>query len=1321
MARRTSIPGLVFLILLVFSITAASPSHKEDDGPGGDDWEEEHDWDWNVRSRSGVSYNAVFREELRRGDISSGTLVFKGRAPVKKIRFRGLNMSWGRFNLMLQELPAGSFDPAFKRVYSIDPTGLDFEYAEVTAVAMGSQLFKCSSWDYRTQTCQVYRSCTGDNTRKREVCTVTGGWRKVMNIVPGQEYTFIITPDDPGLAEAGAIYCNTSPCVANSSLLMSRDSLATPEPNQPNTIDGCPDGTSGAYMTDESVENITVTDLNSSLFRPGDTVRVDAWVYCWDTGANDNINFVYTNDTEGADWRVVTFTDPCPAGGFQLISKTWVLDDVLGNHSIRVINQYNGQTTDTCGAGSYDDNDDVTILVGDYRGPSISSPAFNETTVLPGTPVMFNVSVWDRSIADTAVATFMYPNGTRVNRTLTRVYRWFWENSTDLEPGEREARAGTPPTDYNPKTCSGEWGFDCGTGPPETGGDNTFDTCPVGTGSDDSVNEIYINSTAVIAGDTIAITCEFDPYNFPGDEYYIYYYNAVGWTQLRAGGVSGAGLRNRTTILTAGSTVGTHWVRCIVDWDGENDECANVGSWYDNDDVSFLVVNISGPDNEGSTPFVEYQYTSGQEYSNITQISLMVTVSYYDPSGSVTAGNKDPDLEMGVYNGTGYTTGYNLSLNETYTGSGPNATDANFTLALTDPTILTAWKEPANRKLELRGINLDTEGGNSDAINWTGVWVRIEYENGTEYYHVWQDTSASGTYNVTAVYANDTPGNWNSSAFSNVSFISLGLTVTETLQPNSTNPGGWVTVYGHLELTNGTNASNHPIGIYLNGTLLNAANLVSGYPSNWWNLNWSYRKRINITNNAASLLPGNYSVSLTVDTSGDGFLPNGHDLRIVYWNGTDAIELDRVNETPFSSSSTQIWFALEKNISAGSYDDNYYIYYGNPSAGNPPENRSSVYFFWEDFEDGDISDWTNYSSGEVHIQQDAGNWVILKTANNDPNGGYVVLPGAISDYEVVIKTKRINENGGRQNRYAMEDASFNGYGPRMYDFNTLPSDFAIERRTGGSNSGNLVAKSTSAYEWNTWMTVKFRKFGTNLTFELYNSSGDLAEEISVLDSTYTTFDRFVIHGGWEYYTDDILVRRYVSPEPTVSAGREEFFLQTDQDGNYNYTFMAPTTNGIYPIKVNATYSGVYGENTTNLTVGGVIIDVTLHSVPIDFGNLDPGVSYSPALGGAGYPMVVTIESTTNVDTNLTLKGTDFTAGAFSFSIGNLSYSNATAGAKTNMASGYPASPPYADWINIPAPGGGPAVNRSVYFWVSIPIGQTAGTYNSTVTVKVAYQ
>jgi hypothetical protein len=299
----------------------------------------------------------------------------------------------------------------------------------------------------------------------------------------------------------------------------------------------------------------------------------------------------------------------------------------------------------------------------------------------------------------------------------------------------------------------------------------------------------------------------------------------------------------------------------------------------------------------------------------------------------------------------------------------------------------------------------------------------------------------------------------------------------------------------------------------------------------WWNPAWSCRKAITITELSGSAL-ADYQVKIDISYEptmqadfGDLRFTNAGDNLLDYWveSKTDGV-------------SVTIWVEVD-DIEA-STDTSVYMYYGNPAASSASDGDDTFEFF-DDFEDGDISDWSQYGNGTVTIADDSGNYVLLKTANNDPHGGYSLFNnGSLSDFEAVFKTKRINETGGNQNRYGIEDGSFNGYGPRMADFNSLPSAFAIERRAGGGGS-NIATKNTSAYQWNTWMTVKFRKYGSTLEFELYNSSESMVESISVSNSLYNSFDRFVVHGGWEFYTDDIIVRKYASPEPTCTIGPEE--------------------------------------------------------------------------------------------------------------------------------------------------------------------------------------
>ncbi len=254
-------------------------------------------------------------------------------SPVLGIHFKQLEVTPGsKARLGLESLPVSTtpFGKNSAQAYAIDPTALVFDNATVTIRAKGTELFKCAEWDFDSRVCN-------------------GEWVKLMDLIPGELYNLTITPDDPAFAEynlaLGAVRCanNSSPCIANSSRLRSRDSIAgTVEPNQPNTVDFCTDGGSGTYLNDESVENITITSLNGSTFNAGDTVNVTAWVYCWATGTSDNINFVYSSKATNPTWTVKAFANPCPGPGMQQVSRTFALDNVGGEHVVRVINQYLG-------------------------------------------------------------------------------------------------------------------------------------------------------------------------------------------------------------------------------------------------------------------------------------------------------------------------------------------------------------------------------------------------------------------------------------------------------------------------------------------------------------------------------------------------------------------------------------------------------------------------------------------------------------------------------------------------------------------------------------------------------------------------------------------------------------------------------------------------------------------------------------------------------------------------------------------------------------------------------------------------------------------
>ncbi|MBS3164642.1 hypothetical protein J4439_04380, partial [Candidatus Woesearchaeota archaeon] len=110
---------------------------------------------------------------------------------VKRIAFRNLDLSREvSIGLMEKKGHIASGSLHFGKVYAIDPTGLRFSDAVVTATAQGRSLYKCRDWDFESERC-------------------LGSWEKMMDLVPGGEYSFTLTADDPGFAETGVATVNT--------------------------------------------------------------------------------------------------------------------------------------------------------------------------------------------------------------------------------------------------------------------------------------------------------------------------------------------------------------------------------------------------------------------------------------------------------------------------------------------------------------------------------------------------------------------------------------------------------------------------------------------------------------------------------------------------------------------------------------------------------------------------------------------------------------------------------------------------------------------------------------------------------------------------------------------------------------------------------------------------------------------------------------------------------------------------------------------------------------------------------------------------------
>ncbi len=330
----------------------------------------------------------------------------------------------------------------------------------------------------------------------------------------------------------------------------------------------------------------------------------------------------------------------------------------------------------------------------------------------------------------------------------------------------------------------------------------------------------------------------------------------------------------------------------------------------------------------------------------------------------------------------------------------------------------------------------------------------------------------------------------------------------------------------------------------------------------WWNASWIYRQQINITNNNDTLaLPGGYSVSINLDTASlvasEKLRGDGNDLRVVYWDGSNNIELDRINLTDFNTSSTEIWFGLQNSIPPNSYDDNYFIYYGNPSAGEPPKNASNVFEFYDDFDDGDISDWSSFDATITAYTLSG-----RKTLR--------LLPGSLSNYKHLAIPNACNVS---LENYTIEAEIYdeNSAGSVFFHYANNSNWWSLELYVGGNrdifrpyinnaDQGWVYTHTPVSIQNNQWYRIKVNVFPDR--YEMYIDNVLKWSQNVESQYRFSGYNKvgFVEHHGYgPLYADFIFVRKYFSPEPTLTLGNEEVRIPW-WDQNYKCRTQVNITN-----------------------------------------------------------------------------------------------------------------------------------------------------------------
>jgi hypothetical protein len=274
---------------------------------------------------------------------------------------------------------------------------------------------------------------------------------------------------------------------------------------------------------------------------------------------------------------------------------------------------------------------------------------------------------------------------------------------------------------------------------------------------------------------------------------------------------------------------------------------------------------------------------------------------------------------------------------------------------------------------------------------------------------------------------------------------------------------------------------------------------------------------------------------------------DGDDVRVLYWDSGACSwsELDRAlaEDSTWDSSSTKAWFKLQADISASSSDSDYYLYYGNATAANPPADKSNVYLYWDDFESYSTgsapSGWT-VISGNHQVVNDGGNKILRATGS--VSGRHAIYKNGIAEANIRVsagvRTNDVtNTNMGPSARVTGTIESNSNY--YTFHFRRTDNNDHIAEVLNGTWSS--IVSTAQAVSNNAWYRYDIGAAGSNLkgwfgsTQQLSTTDTSISGAGSV--GLYNVFG--AVDAADTIDTDNFIARLYVEPEPTTGLGAEQ--------------------------------------------------------------------------------------------------------------------------------------------------------------------------------------
>ena len=323
---------------------------------------------------------------------------------------------------------------------------------------------------------------------------------------------------------------------------------------------------------------------------------------------------------------------------------------------------------------------------------------------------------------------------------------------------------------------------------------------------------------------------------------------------------------------------------------------------------------------------------------------------------------------------------------------------------------------------------------------------------------------------------------------------------------------------------------------------LDAPPLPDGAPADWWDARWTRRRAIDITAGANGV-PSGYSIPIVIDhaalVAAGSSRASGDDVRIVRASG--ALQVDRALDTGASwgQASTKLWFKLTSSLAANA-TVRYWIYYGNATAGAPPQDPTAVFLQADGFE-GATSAW-NFDQG-----------VGTSTARAHHGAHAVAIPATTQLNKFAYLDPVDERDVAFDVWWNIDDVtnadmsqSVRGNATSVWFTNLQPSAGApptwdISKSVQGTYSEVIPPPQGAATPpADAWFRVTVYAYNQQMAVDVGGARYVPASGFSDIGTTSSGDVGFSVYNGVApAYFDDITLRRFVLPEPTTTAGAEE--------------------------------------------------------------------------------------------------------------------------------------------------------------------------------------